>query len=253
MKKLLLVSLALALLASGCGRRSWPGYTYPRGKTLVYSVSTQTGYVDDKNADRLSDGIDVIEVRVKVSDMFKKDRKVTLSAMPPNNRDDIFRGRDLGSVDIEVGKSGVNRILVGSQIPTEIKYFIPELPLKLRKGDKWTDTMPFKFYSVKKKLKLEHEFLGRKKFQGQKCLLLRGKSKTKVSLDVKDEAQEVNANIFLDYKYEEDYCFDKKGGYPKLVVMKERRLSKIKDLDNNTIVGGKIDLKTTTIALEKIL
>lgn len=246
----LFVTLAVVLLVCGCSRKS--GYHFPEGKTLVYVVYEQVAVPNDEGKEILSEPMAMLEVRLRVWSGYGGQQRITLSAHPPDGRSDIHQGKDLGKVDFTVGKYGIEEILTGTKLPTQIRYFVPTFPSRPKKGLEWEEDTIILYRRAGHNIKLKHRYEGVKKVDDKKCSFVSGNGSIQMHEEKDDPANGLYVTLDFDFDYAENYCIDFDKGYLVQTVMKRTRKRRISDRGTEDDYLNETDMTMSTVKLERI-
>lgn len=237
---------AAAGLFSGCGGGA--KYDLPVQKTLVYSVTEQPGQVLE-GKERYSTPAQTMEVRLRIKQRLSGTTAMDVTAHPPPGKSHAVFGRDLGKLNVKIDRRGAVLDTSGMGIPQEIRFFVPELPKKLKKKASWTEKIKVMYKSNTIDTDLKHQYMGKREAGGRKCYYFKGTAQYVVDEKVQNVGQRVDATLKYIFDYEEDYYFDIGRGYiVKTEIFEKRKRNVIDNLTGN-IEFDEVDMNKKTIAL----
>lgn len=248
-KRILIPALALLVLASGCGRKV--KYDLPVGKSMVYVVTEQPGKEEEGKV-LYSAPVETMEVNLRIKQRLSGNTAVTMTARPMPGKSHPMFGRDLGKLDILIGGNGKLLNVEGMGLPQEIRFFLPEFPVKMKKKAFWTEKIRVRFKSNEIDADLRHEFLGTREAAGRKCFFFKGTANYAIDEKVVNRDAGVNATLKYNFDYEENYYFDVGRGYVvKTEIFEKRRRNVIDNLTGRTELDA-VDMNRKTLELAAV-
>jgi len=249
-RPLLLLALAALLFSAGCGRNL--EYRFPRGKTLVYTITEERGVMQDGEPSFGNPRV-LKEVRFKIMPNVRHGYRIIASSHPPGNNIDPLAGKTLGELKIDLDSRGRVTQSIGTSLATELRYFIPELPPGLKRGTKWEDKISV-FYRYKNlDVVLKHEFAGTRTVDDTRCSLIEGKANYSMEDSVNKPEQQINARLEFNFDYEENYCIDFSRGYLLRTDIYEQRKRLIYDEILDKAELDHVDMSRITIELVDVI
>ena len=248
-RRLLLMLCAAVLVWTGAGCGGKAHYRFPRGKTLVYVISQQSGYVDENGEEVMGPMNPIQEVRFLVLPNPAKDDKLVATSHPPEDGFDPIKGRELGKINFRVDRYGNITEATGAGLGAELRYLIPTLPPGLSSGDTWEEQITVHYKYNKIDLTLKHEYVGVKELDDVKCDLVEGRGTFEMNEEVKDPAKRVYAEMSMEFTHNEDYCFDFSRGLLLRTVIYQKRKRLLYDKLLEKAELDRVDLNRTLIEL----
>ncbi|MFA6448942.1 MAG: hypothetical protein WCX65_05735 [bacterium] len=247
----LLISAALFVAGtSGCG--SALRYKLPGGKTLVYGMSSVVSWDEDGKEVRAKATKKNMEITADVLDCIAGKCLINLKARLSDGASDPVKGSSLGELEIRIDRSG--RIIQGSGmgLPLETRLLFPVLPnTRLKNNQKWSEPFDRKMTQAKKKIRLEHEFLGKTMRGGRQCYHIRGTASFVYSRVLGIKEKNLIGTATTNYKYSEDFYLSL-DGYPlDMIVKEESRRVFVDNYTGETVITIE-DALNTELALLRI-